>query len=249
MQGLWRLKRPILVLLGLGVFGAAPALAIDLSQGGSLVKGLLGAGSPAAMDDATVGNGLKEALRVASERAVGSSSKTDGFLGNELIRIGMPAKIAPMTKALQLAGYGGQLQAFEVGMNRAAEQASGEAKEVFFDAIGKMTLSDAQGILKGGDTAATEYFRRQTSDTLRVRFRPIVARKMEGLGLYQQYNQLTGAYTALPLASKPSLDIDDYVTEKGLEGLFTLLGQEEAAIRQNPAARSSELLQKVFGGR
>ena len=72
---------------------------------------------------------------------------------------------------------------------------------------------------------------------------------MEGLGLYQQYNQLTGAYTALPLASKPSLDIDDYVTEKGLEGLFTLLGQEEAAIRQNPAARSSELLQKVFGGR
>lgn len=247
MQRSWSLKRQTLVVLGVLVFWGAPALAIDLSQGGALFKGLLGAAAPAAMDDATVGDGLKEALRVASERAVGSSSKTDGFLGNELIRIGMPSQIAPMTKALQLVGYGSQLEAFEVGMNRAAEQASGEAKEVFLDAIGQMTLSDAQGILNGGDTAATEYFRRQTSDTLRVRFRPIVARKMEGIGLYQQYNQLTGAYTALPLASKPSLDIDDYVTEKGLDGLFTLLGQEEAAIRQNPAARSSELLRKVFG--
>lgn len=249
MKGSWRLKRQALVVLGVLMFGGPTALALDLSQGGALVKGLLGAAPTAAMDDATVGDGLKEALRVASERAVGSSSRTDGFWGNELIRIGMPAQIAPMTKALQLAGYGNQLQAFEVGMNRAAEQASGEAKEVFFDAIGKMTLSDAQGILNGGDTAATEYFRRQTSDTLRVRFRPIVARKMEGIGLYQQYNQLTSAYTALPLTSKPSLDIDDYVTERGLEGLFTLLGQEEKAIRQNPAARSSDLLRKVFGGR
>lgn len=237
-------------LLGLLLLWGAPAAAIDLSQGGTLLKGLLGSTAPApVLDDATVGSGLKEALQVASERAVGSSSKPDGFLGNELIRISLPSQIEPMAQALKLVGYGGQLEAFEVGMNRAAEQASGEAKEVFFDAIGKMTLSDVQGILNGGDTAATEYFRRQTSDTLRVRFRPIVARKMEGVGVYQQYNQLTSAYTALPLASKPNIDIDDYVTEKGLDGLFTLLGQEEQAIRQNPAARSSELLRKVFRGR
>lgn len=237
-------------ILGLLLLWGAPSMAIDLSQGGTLLKGLLGSTAPAPLlDDATVGSGLKEALQVASERAVGSSSKPDGFLGNQLIRIGLPSQIEPMAQALKLAGYGGQLDAFEVGMNRAAEQASAEAKEVFFDAIGKMTLSDVQGILNGGDTAATEYFRRQTSDTLRVRFRPIVARKMEGVGVYQQYNQLTGAYTALPLASKPNIDIDDYVTEKGLDGLFTLLGQEEQAIRQNPAARSSELLRKVFGGR
>lgn len=234
----------LLLLLG------TPAAAIDLDQGGTLLKGLLGTTTPApALDDATVGSGLKEALQVASERAVGSSSKPDGFLGNKLIRIGLPSQIEPMAQALKLAGYGGQLDALEVGMNRAAEQASGEAKEVFFDAIGKMTLKDVQGILNGGDTAATEYFRRQTSDTLRVRFRPIVARKMEGVGVYQQYNQLTSAYTALPLASKPNIDIDDYVTEKGMDGLFTLLGQEERAIRQNPAARSSDLLRRVFGGR
>lgn len=248
-QRMWS-KQTAVLLSSLLLLAAAPSGAIDLSQGSTLLKGLLGSTAPAPLlDDATVGSGLKEALQVASERAVGSSSKTDGFLGNELIRIGLPSQIEPMAKALKLVGYGGQLDAFEVGMNRAAEQASGEAKEVFFDAIGKMTLSDVQGILNGGDTAATEYFRRQTSDTLRVRFRPIVARKMEGVGVYQQYNQLTSAYTALPLASKPNIDIDDYVTEKGLEGLFTLLGQEEAAIRQNPAARSSELLRKVFGGR
>lgn len=248
MQQSLQLGRAIL-LLALLVVWASPAAALDLPQGGALFKNLLGASAPAALDNATVGDGLKEALRVASERAVVSSSKTDGFLGNELIRIGMPSQIAPMTKALQLVGYGSQLEAFEVGMNRAAEQASGEAKEVFIDAIGQMTLNDAQGILNGGDTAASEYFRRQTSDTLRVRFRPIVARKMEGIGLYQQYNQLTSTYSALPLASKPSLAIDDYVTEKGLDGLFILLGQEEKAIRQNPAARSSELLRKVFGGK
>ncbi len=227
------------------VLGTMPAQALDLSQGGALLQNLMGGPAPV-LDDATVGSGLKEALQVASGRAVASGSRADGFLGNQLIRIALPSQLGPMAQALRLVGYGGQLDALEVGMNRAAEQASGEAKEVFLDAIGKMTLQDVQGILKGGDTAATEYFRRQTSDTLRVRFRPIVARKLEGIGLYDQYNQLLGTYAALPLAGKPNLDLDDYVTEKGLDGLFTLLGQEEQAIRRNPAARTTDLLQKVF---
>jgi hypothetical protein len=138
------------------------------------------------------------------------------------------------------------VDALELNMNRAAEQASAEAKPVLLDAVKGMSLSDAMGILRGGDTAATEYFRAETADTLKEKFLPIIQDKMAGVGLYQQYNKLMDAYAALPLTKDRGFDLDNYVADKGLDGLFSMLAREEAEIRENPAARSTELLQKVF---
>ncbi|BCR04372.1 hypothetical protein DESUT3_14410 [Desulfuromonas versatilis] len=232
-----------------GVLGLCGLIGCAEMSGGPMADQLLASlqGAPGgALDEPTVAAGLKEALRVGSARAVGSTSRLDGFLANELIRIAMPEQLAPMAKTLRTIGLGSQVDQFEVAMNRSAEMAAGEAKAVFWDAIGQMTLADAHGILNGGDTAATEYFRSRTADTLRSRFKPIVAQKMGEVGLYQQYNQLSASYNALPFVTTPAVSIDDYVTGKGLDGLFTVLGQEEQAIRRDPAARTSELLQKVF---
>ena len=121
-----------------------------------------------------------------------------------------------------------------------------EPKPVLIDAVRDMSLSDAMGILRGDDTAATDYFRAETSDTLKQKFLPIIQDKMAGVGLYQQYNKLMDAYTALPLTKDTAFNLDNYVADKGLEGLFTMLAQEEQEIRANPTARTTELLQKVF---
>ncbi|WP_432823505.1 DUF4197 domain-containing protein [Trichloromonas sp.] len=220
-------------------------------KGGDLAGSVLSAlsttgGSVGGLDEATVAAGLKEALTVGSERAVASTSQPGGFLDNNLIRIVMPDELSTMAKTLRAIGFGGQVDAMEVAMNRAAERASEEAKPVLIDAVSQMTLTDAMGILKGGDTSATDYFRGKTSDSLRAKFLPIIQEKMNQVGLYQQYNQLMGTYNALPLVKKSTFDLDNYVADQGLNGLFTTLAQEEQSIRANPAARTTDLLKQVF---
>jgi len=126
------------------------------------------------------------------------------------------------------------------------ESAAGEATAVFWDAIKQMTISDASAIPGGNDTAATDYFRDRTSDRLRTRFRPIVEDKMTEVGIYRIYDDLMGKYDALPLVSKPTFDLDGYITENALNGLFTVLGQEEKRIREDPVARTTDLLRRVF---
>ncbi len=197
--------------------------------------------------DGQVANGLKEALRVGSERAVSSTSRNGGFLDNAALRIALPSELQTMAKGLRLIGMGQQIDELEVGMNRAAEKASAEAKPIFWNAITSMTLTDAVGILNGGNTAATEYFRDRTSASLTERFRPVIQTNMEKVGLYQDYKQLLDAYTALPLTSKPSLDLTEHVNNAALDGLFKVLGQEETKIREDPAARTTDLLKDVFG--
>jgi hypothetical protein len=206
--------------------------------------GLLGREEP--LDEQTVAAGLKEALRVGTERTVDTTSKLDGFLGNALIRIAMPEQFEDVAGVLRDVGFGQQADNFETGMNRAAERAAGEAKNVFWNAVSGMTVADAFGILKGHDTAATDYFREKTSDELRSRFNPIVKNKMSEVGLYQMYNELTDYYNKIPLKTAPALDLDEYITEHTLNGLFTVLGQEEKKIRQDPLARTTDLLKRVF---
>ncbi len=207
---------------------------------------VLGSGMTAA-SDGQVANGLKEALRVGSERAVSSTSRSGGFLDNSALRIALPSELQTMAKGLRLVGMGQQIDELEVGMNRAAEKASAEAKPIFWNAITSMTLTDAVGILNGGNTAATEYFRDRTSASLTKSFRPVIESSMEKVGLYQDYKQLLDAYTQLPLVSKPSLDLTEHVNNAALEGLFKVLGQEETKIREDPTARTTELLKDVFG--
>ncbi len=211
------------------------------------LTGLLGAGSASRLDQDTVVAGLKEALRVGSGNAVDSTSRVDGYLGNPAIRIPLPDELSGMAKALRTVGLGARVDELEVAMNRAAERAAGEAADVFLAGIRDMSFTDAYGILNGGETAATDYFRRTTSDELRRRFQPIVDQKMRQVGLVQLYDELVGRYTSLPFASEPPLDLRAYVTERGLDGLFSVLAQEERRIRTDPSARVTELLQRVFG--
>ena len=198
------------------------------------------------LDTETVVAGLKQALEVGTERTVASTSKLDGYLANELIRIAMPAELKGMANTLRDVGLGGEVDKFEVAMNRSAERAAGEATDVFWSAIKAMTFADAWGILNGDDTAATAYFRKQTSAALRGRFGPIVRDKMSEVGLYQVYTSLLDAYAKLPFVSKPDFDLDAYITDRALGGLFTVLAQEEKRIRDDPVARTTDLLRRVF---
>jgi hypothetical protein len=208
-----------------------------------------GAAQTGALDESTIVAGLKDALRVGTERAVTSTSAVNGFLGNELIRIALPEQLDATAKGLRAVGFGAQVDELEVAMNRAAERAAGEATPIFIDAVQAMSFADARAILSGPEDAATRYFERKTSDGLRARFAPIVDASMQEVGLARLYESLMGNVRRLPLVPSPDLELDAYVTDRSLAGLFTVLGQEEARIRADPAARSTELLRRVFAGR
>ena len=191
--------------------------------------------------------GVREALSVATDRAVALASKPGGFLDNPLIHIKPPKTVRKIGRALRAIGMGQQVDELEVGMNRAAERASQEAKPVFVDAIKGMSLQDALGIVRGSETAATDYFRGATEARLHERFKPIVATSLSKVGARNQYNALVERYRALPLAEPTTLDLDDYTTKKTLDGLFSLLADEERKIRRDPAKRTTSLLRRVFG--
>lgn len=200
------------------------------------------------LDEGTVVAGLKEALRVGSQRTTARTAAVDGFLGNDLIRIPLPRQLESAAATLRSVGLGSHVTELETAMNRAAEAAAGEAGPVLRDAITAMTIGDAFAILEGHETAATDYFRARTEDRLRSRFRPIVAAKTAEVGLGRIYDDLADRYDRIPLMGKPELvDLDAYVTDEALDGLFTVLGQEERTIREDPVARTTELLRRVFG--
>ncbi len=204
------------------------------------------------LDDTVIVKGLKEALATGTERAIGAVAKPDGYFGNELIKILLPAKIQKAADILGNLGYQQQVDELVLSMNRAAEKAAPKAASFFGDAIRQMTLEDARGILSGGDTAATTFFEKKTRPRLFEAFKPAVAQTMNQVGTARAYKNMIGTYADLPLASLagiPSLDLDSYVTNKALDGLFLMVGEEEKKIRTNPAARTTELLKKVFGGK
>lgn len=198
------------------------------------------------LSNETVVAGLKQALEVGTKNSVNSTNKPGGFSNNPLIKIAVPEELDNAASALRKVGLGSYVNNFEGQMNRAAEKASGQAKDVFIGAISSMSIADAWGILRGGDNAATDYFRNRTQTNLERRFQPIITSSMEKVGFYNDYKQLLGAYEKLPFSDKPNMNIEDYVMQETLDGLFTLVAQEEKKIRDNPVARTTELLQKVF---
>lgn len=198
------------------------------------------------LDEETVIAGLEEALRIGSRRAVDRTAVIDGYLANELIRIHLEGDLERMGRALRQIGLGRQVDELEVAMNRAAEGAAGEAREVLVDAVSTLTFDDATAILRGHSTAATDWLRGRSESEIRARFRPIVVAKMDEVGLSRLYRQLADAYNRLPV-SRPAVDLDEYVTDEALDGLFLVLGEEEEKIRQDPRARTTELLRRVFG--
>ncbi|MRX27839.1 DUF4197 domain-containing protein [Kangiella sp. HZ709] len=194
----------------------------------------------------TVAAGLKQALQVGTEKTVFNTNRNGGFSSNPLIKILVPEKLENVASTVRKVGLGSYVDKFELQMNRAAESAAGEAKTVFFNAISGMSLQDAWGILRGGDNAATNYFKANTTEALTRRFKPIITSNMQKVGFYQDYNKLINTYNAIPFTKKQDLSIETYVTDKALAGLFSMVAKEEAKIRQDPLARTTELLQKVF---
>lgn len=212
----------------------------------SILKGL-GSSSGTGLDESTAISGLKEALAIGTENAVQNVSQVDGYFGNSLIKILMPEKIQNVADVLGKLGFQKEVDEFVLSMNRAAEKAAPEAASIFGNAIREMTIQDAMGILNGGDTAATDFFKEKTHDHLYEAFKPIISSSMDDVGATKSYKNMMGRYEKIPFMDEQSLDLDHYVTDKSLDGLFYMVGQEEKKIRTDPAARVTDLLQKVFG--
>lgn len=200
-----------------------------------------------ALKDQEVAKGLKDALNRASTVAVAQLGADNGFWGNDKVRIPMPESLQKAEKLLQALGMGAQAQELHQSLNHAAEAAVVEAKPILLNAVKQMTLQDAKTILTGSDTAATEYFRKTSSDSLRGKFRPIVTKATEKVQLAQKYNDYAGKAAQLGLISQSDANLDNYVTEKALDGLFLVISDQEKAIRQDPLGQASKLLQRVFG--
>jgi hypothetical protein len=192
--------------------------------------------------------GLKQALEVGTAKAVDLVSKTDGYYKNPQIKIPLPESVQKAEKILRTAGLGAQMDAFDLSMNRAAEQAAPEAKALFLGAVKEMSFDDAKKILNGSDDAATQYLRGKTGSQLAEKFKPIVHNAMAQVGVTKTYQDLEAKVKSIPFGPNLSTDVDQHVTDKALDGLFTMLAAEEKKIRKDPAARVTDLLKEVFGG-
>jgi hypothetical protein len=190
---------------------------------------------------------LKAALEKGSLAAVASLGRPDGFFGNPQVRIPLPDSMQRAEKLMRRFGMGRHADELIVTLNRAAEAAVPEARQLFVDSVRKMTLQDAKGILQGGDTAGTEYFRRSTEARLRKRFLPIVQKATDNVGLAQQYERYAETGVSLGLVKKEDADLDQYVTQKALDGLFLTVAEEEKKIRKDPVGTGTSIIKKVFG--
>lgn len=213
----------------------------------SLFKEMAPESQNSAPDNVTLVNGLKEALSIGTKNAVNSVGSVDGYFKNQMIKILLPDKIRNVADFLGKVGYQKQVDDFVLSMNRAAEKAAPQAAGFFSDALKEMTFDDAVGIWKGGDTSATEYFKKKTHDRIYQAFKPVVSASMNEVGVTRSYKDLIQKYESFPFMNSGSLDLDNYVTDKALDGLFYTVGEEEKKIRTNPAARVTDLLKEVFG--
>ncbi len=204
-------------------------------------------GDVASVSSSQAAGGLKEALSRGISTAVSETGRPGGYENNPLIRIGMPDKLRTVEKGLRAMGMGSQVDGFEHSMNAAAEKAAPAAKSIFMDALRSMSFEDARQIVMGGNTAGTEYFKRTTSDRVSGAFRPIIEESMANTGVTEKYQAMIGSAPRLPFGKSPSFDLNAYVLQKSVDGLFTMMGQEESRIRQNPAAQTTSLLKAVFG--
>ena len=190
--------------------------------------------------------GLKQALGQGIETAVTSLSKTDGYLGNPKVRIPLPENLQKLDNGLRQIGMGKYADDLNVSMNRAAEAAAPEARTLLVNAVKGMSVTDAKNVLMGGDNAATEYFRKNTESALSGKFKPIVVNAMQQVQLAQKYDQFAGKGEQLGLVDAKNANLENYVTQKALDGLFVMMAEQEKAIRANPMAAASSLAQKVF---
>lgn len=212
-----------------------------------LVTSLPAAAGIADISNADAVSGLRQALTDGSAAAVKLLGAENGYFGNPRVRIPLPPSLQKIESGLRMFGMKKKADELVLSMNRAAEAAAPEAKQLLVDAVKKMSVQDAKGILTGGDTAATEYFKRTTQAQLTQRFLPIVKKATDRVGLAQQYNNLAGQGASLGLIKKEDASIETYVTRKALDGLYLMIADQEKSFRQNPVGAASNIVKKVFG--
>lgn len=220
-----------------GLIGLYPLLAWRQAQALSL----------ASLSNADASAGVKAALSRGAEMAVQLLGKTDGFLGNPLVRIGLPGQLEDAAKLLRTFGQGKRVDELVTTMNRAAEQAVPMGKDLLVGAVQSMTVTDAKNILTGGDTSVTDFFASKTRSPLTQRFLPVVTKSTQNVGLAKQYDAFAGKAATFGLVRKEDANLAGYVTGKTLDGLYLMIGEEEKKIRQDPVGTGSQLLGKVFG--
>ncbi len=201
-----------------------------------------------ALSDAEIGDGLREALRVGTRRVVAALGRTDGFNADPQVHIPLPDSMRRAQKFMRRFGLSAMADDLELRLNRAAEAAVPEASSLFADTIAAMTIDDVRAIYNGPRDAATEYFRSKMQKPLAERMKPIVEKALAEAGAIRSYDALISEYKSMPLVPDIKANLTRHVLEKALDGVFLYLAREEAKIRENPAARSTELLKKVFGG-
>lgn len=218
-----------------------------LQKGRDLLRGGTTTTETGSLSNQQIAAGIKDALRVGSERVVGQLGAYDGFNADPQVRIPLPNSLERVRSALRPLGMSPMFDDLEVRLNRAAEVATPKARQLFVQSIEAMTLDDVMAIYNGPPDDATRYFQGKMSDPLAEEMRPLVAESLSEVGAVQSYDAVMGQYRNLPLVPDIKTDLTGYVVEKGMDGIFYYLAREEAAIRENPAKRTTELLQQVFG--
>ena len=237
--------RIITLVLALALSGASAVASADwLDKLKGLVSGKEETQATLSQDD--IGGGLKEALRVGTENVVGNLGVTDGFNLDPQIHIPLPDKLDQVKNVLEKVGMDSMLVDLETRLNRAAEVATPKAKHLFVAAINDMTLDDVMAIYNGPEDAATQYFRSKMAGPLALEMKPVVDDSLADVGAAKSYDAAMTRYNSVPFAPKVDADLSDYVVEKGMDGIFYYLAKEEAAIRQDPAKRTTDLLKRVF---
>src|ERR1700704_6278639 len=215
--------------------------------GSLLIPATASAASLADISNRDAVNGLKGALTRGSHAAVARLGVENGFFGNERVKIPLPPSLRRVEAVMRSIGMDRHADELVLRMNRAAEAAVPEAKTLLVDAVKKMSVQDAKGILTGGDDAATQYFKRTTSEPLAKRFQPIVKKAMEKVKLAEKYDEIAASGAKLGLVKEEDAQLEDYVTRKALDGLFIVVAEEEKKVRQDPTRAASAILRKVFG--
>ncbi|WJN58423.1 MULTISPECIES: DUF4197 domain-containing protein [unclassified Pseudomonas] len=220
-----------LTTLAAGLLLSAGAYALSLSD----------------LSQSDASGGLKDALTQGAQVAVKQLGKPGGFSNNDEVRIELPGKLGKAAQTMKMMGMGEQVEELEASMNKAAEAAVPQAQAILVDAVKKMTVSDAKAILAGGEDSATQYLNKSSREQIRAKFLPIVKQATDKVGVAQQYNSFAGQAAALGVVDAKSANVENYVTEQALNGLFKMIAEQEASIRQNPAGAATSLAKKVFG--
>lgn len=227
------------------VFLLTGCTSAQINQALNDVNKTLGGEKP--LTTAEVGEGLKEALVKGISKGADLVSVTDGYFKNPEIKIPFPQDVKRVEDAVRKIGLGSEVDKFVMTLNRGAEDAAKEAKPIFIAAIKSMTIQDAWSILKGEDDAATQYLKRTTSGLLKEKFKPVIQNSLNKVNATKYYGEIVTRYNQIPLVEKVNPELDDYATDKAIEGLFVMIAKEEKEIRQDPVARTTDILKRVFG--